>query len=312
MFKFLKVRKFDFNFKSLVKKIFSPITNIFYKYQEEKRQKKLSKLKDQQKQKGKEIKYREKLREESLKREIKEEEIIARKRESELRLVFKREQKIIRQIQKNKEKKFAETLKIQKQLALFAKREQAEILNLEKIGLNLEREEYRQLQERIDKIRQRYVQLRNERVKKRVEELTGTTFSDQASIEEIRKQEKEIVEQKEHISSALAPYYRSIKSVLHSVNFKYLPKYAELLRVYDLRYEQSEIVVREDSQTENFLLLVYLEDNNPNCNIIVEDKCNDEKHTTRSYSKNQIFQFGDDLIDSVLEYVQKLIKKKAS
>ena len=86
------------------------------------------------------------------------------------------------------------------------------------------------------------------------------------------------------------------------------------MRVYDLRYEQSEIVVREDSETENFLLLVYLEDNNPNGKIIVEDKCNDEKHITRNYSKNQIFQFGDDLIDSVLGYLERLrmSKKKAS
>ena len=254
------------------------------------------------------------MRENLFKQEIKQEEKIAIQRDQDLRKTLHREQKIIRQIQKNKEKKFAETLKIQKQLERFAKREQAEILNLEKIGVNLEREEYRQLQERIDKIRQRYVQLRNERVKKRVEELTGTTFSDQASIEEINKQETEIIERKQLISSTLESYYRSIKSVLHSVNFKYLPKHAELLRVYDLRDEQSEIVVREDSQTENFLLLVYLENNDPNGKVIVEDKCNNEKHTTRSYSKNQIFQFGDDLIDSVLGYLERLraSQKKAS
>ena len=134
------------------------------------------------------------------------------------------------------------------------------------------------------------------------------------SIKSIKKQEKDIIEQKEHISSALESYYRSIKTVLHSVNFKYLPKNAELLRVYDLRDEQSEIVVREDSQKENFLLLVYLEDNDPNGKVMVEDKCNNEKHITRSYSKNQIFQFGDDLIDSVLGYLERLriSKKKAS
>ena len=39
-----------------------------------------------------------------------------------------------------------------------------------------------------------------------------------------------------------------------------------------------------------------------------------EKHITRNYSKNQIFQFGDDLIDSVLGYLERLrmSKKKAS
>ena len=77
----------------------------------------------------------------------------------------------------------------------------------------------------------------------------------------------------------------------------------------DLRYEESEIIVREDSQTENFLILVYLENNDPLGKIIVENKCNEEKYTTSAYSKKDIFKFGDDLIDSVIFYIQRIRQK---
>mgnify|MGYP001282979225 CR=1 FL=1 len=161
-------------------------------------------------------------------------------------------------------------MQISKKLEKFAEREKKEILSLQKLTLHYEKSEWKQVQDRIDAIRQRYAQLRNERVKKRVEELSGITFSDQESIEEIRKKEKEIIEKREQITSALEGFYRSVKSVLHTVNLRHLPKNADLLILEDLRFEESEIIVREDSQVENFLILIYLENNSPSGKIIVD------------------------------------------
>ena len=45
---------------------------------------------------------------------------------------------------------------------------------------------------------------------------------------------------------------------MHTINYKYLPKNAEWIVVDDLR-DSGEIVVREESQTETFLILIYLE-----------------------------------------------------
>ena len=54
---------------------------------------------------------------------------------------------------------------------------------------------------------------------------------------------------------------------------KYLPKNADLLRVINLVYEQSEIIIREDQeQNENFLILIYVKDQDDKQEIIVEDK----------------------------------------
>ena len=69
-------------------------------------------------------------------------------------------------------------------------------------------------------------------------------------------------------------------------------------------------MIREDSQTENFLMLIYLEDNDPQkSNIYVEDKFHDEHYETRKYTPKDIFRFGDDSIDSIMRYLEKIRKK---
>ena len=67
-----------------------------------------------------------------------------------------------------------------------------------------------------------------------------------------------------------------------------MPKNADLIRVINLVYEQSEIIIREDQeQNENFLILIYVKDQIQK-EIIVEDKI---KQETREYNRNAIFKF---------------------
>ena len=298
------------SFRNVMGFIFKPLIKSFGDYRQKKKMEKLKKIENAAKEKEKEIKFREKLIEELLKKEIKQEEIILRKRESELRIVLKREQKIIRQNQKEKQKKFADALRIRNKLEQYRRRELREIQALEKLSLNYERSEWREVQEKIDKIKARYTQLRTDRLKKRVEELTGDTFSDQISIEEIKQKEIEIIQKKQQVVTILEPFFRSLKTILWHCNTKYLTRNAELIRVDDLREEESEIVIREDSQTENFLMLVYLEDNDPQkSTIYVEDKFHDEHYETRKYTPKDIFRFGDDSIDSIMRYLEKIRKK---
>ena len=298
------------SFRKIMGFIFKPLIKSFGDYRQKKKIEKLKKIENAAKEKEKKIKFREKLREELLKKEIKQEEIILRKRESELRLVLKREQKIIRQNQKEKQKKFADELRIRNKLEQYRRRELREIKALEKLSLNYERAEWREVRERIDKIKARYSQLRTDRYKKRVEELTGDTFSDQISIEEIKQKEKEIIQKKQQVVTILEPFFRSLKTILWHCNTKYLTRNAELIRVDDFREEESEIVIREDSDTENFLMLVYLEDNDPQkSTIYVEDKFHDEHYETRKYMPKDIFRFGDDSIDSIMRYLEKIRKK---
>ncbi|MBO6485024.1 MAG: hypothetical protein HVK32_04775, partial [Pelagibacteraceae bacterium] len=151
--------------------------------------------------------------------------------------------------------------------------------------------------------------------RKRVEEL-GVTLSDQATVEEIRQKEKEYIQRRELIETSLESFVRSATSLIYQINKRYLPRNADLLRVINLVYEQSEIIIREDQeQNENFLMLIYVKDQDVSKNlIIVEDKTNPEKHETREYNRSQIFKFGDDLADSMVRYLEGIRErsKKAS
>ena len=84
-----------------------------------------------------------------------------------------------------------------------------------------------------------------------------------------------------------------------------------LLRVIDRRYETSEIFIKLDEETDdNWILLVYLKDNNPNSNIIVEDKTNPQRNLSFEYHSNEIFKFSDKLVDSLTSMIDREFKKK--
>ena len=214
-------------------------------------------------------------------------------------------------IHRKKQRKFLEEVKLEKTLESFRKRELEEIKAIEKYTLNIEKEDYKDFQQRIDQVREKYKALRNDRLRKRVEEL-GVTLSDQASVAEIRQKEKEYIEKRELIETSLESFSRSCNSLVYQINKRYLPKNADLIRVINLVYEQSEIIIREDQeQNENFLILIYVKDQDSKKEIIVEDKIKSE---TREYNRSAIFKFGDDLTDSLILYLERIRQqlKKAS
>ena len=307
--KFLKLPEVQikFSFKDLLKKMIFPITNRIVIYKKNKIKDQLKKAKEIEKQR----KIQSSLRKELLKKEIKEEKLLARKRAVELKSFIREEQKIIREKEKEKQVKFLEEVKLEKSLEKFRAREIEEIKAIEKDSLNIEKEDYKDFQDRIDQVREKYKALRNERLRKRVEEL-GVTLSDQATVEEIRAKEKAYLAQRELIETSLYSFTRSATSLVYQINKKYLPKNADLLSVINLVYEQSEIFIREDQeQNENFLILIYVKDQDAKKEIIVEDKI---KNETREYNRNEIFKFGDDLTDSLILYLERMREnfKKAS
>ena len=299
--------RFKFDIKGLVKQLLSPLSKEIQNYQRKRKQLELSKKKEAEKQK----KLRSSLRKELLKKEIKEEKALAKTRAAELKSFLKQEQKTIREKEKEKQRKFLEEVKLEKTLERFRARELEEIKAIEKYTLNVEKEDYKDFQKRIDLVREKYKALRNERLRKRVEEL-GVTLSDQASVEEIRRKEKEYIERRELIETSLESFIRSATSLVYQINKRYLPKNADLIRVINLVYEQSEILIREDQeQNENFLILIYVKDQDAKKEIIVEDKI---KRETREYNRKEIFKFGDELTDSLILYLERIRErmKKAS
>ena len=301
------ITRFNIDLKALFKKI--TLTLIKVIENSKKRRDKINKKKiaDYEKEKNQKVN----LRKELLKKEIKEEQVLAKIRARELKTFLRNEQKVIREKEKEKQRKFLEEVQLEKTLERFRARELQEIKEIEKYSLNIEKEDYKEFQSRIDQVREKYKALRNERLRKRVEEL-GVVLSDQASVEEIRRKEKEYLEKRELIETSLESFTRSAISLVYQINKRYLPKNADLLRVINLVYEQSEIIIREDQeQNENFLILIYVKDQDEKKEIIVEDKI---KNETREYNRNAIFKFGDDLTDSLILYLERMREnfKKAS
>ena len=72
----------------------------------------------------------------------------------------------------------------------------------------------------------------------------------------------------------------------------------------------NEIFIKFDEDSDDsWFLLVYLKDNNPNSEIIVEDKTNPEKNISNEYKGNEIFKFSDFLVDSLTNLLDREIKK---
>ncbi len=299
--------KFSLNLKALIKSLTSPIIREFQDFKKRRERLKKNRLIAIEK----ERKQKEDLRKDLLKKEIRQEQVLAKLRAKELKTFLRNEQKTIREKEKEKQRKFLEEVQLEKTLERFRAREIEEIKAIEKYSLNIEKEDYKAFQERIDQVREKYKVLRNERLRKRVEEL-GVVLSDQASVEEIRQKEKEYLEKRQLIETSLESFTRSAISLVYQINKRYLPKNADLLRVINLVYEQSEIIIREDQeQNENFLILIYVKDQDAKKEIIVEDKI---KNETREYNRNAIFKFGDDLTDSLILYLERMREnfKKAS
>ena len=262
-------KRFSFSLRGLFKKFVSSIVDGIHNYQKKRQLLKIRRIKEEQKRKQKEIKLQSDFRKELLKKEIKEEKAIAKTRAIELKNFLREEQKLIREKEKIKQKKFLEEVRLEKTLEKFRQRELSEIQAIEKYTLNIEKEDFKAFQQRIDQVKEKYKALRNERLRKRVEEL-GVTLSDQATVEEIRQKEKEYIQRRELIETSLESFVRSATSLIYQINKRYLPRNADLLRVINLVYEQSEIIIREDQeQNENFLMLIYVKDQDVNKNLII-------------------------------------------
>ena len=297
--------KFSFSLGELLEKIASPIVNKIRDYQK----KKQLLIKEEERRRQKQIRAAEDLRKNLLKQEIKEEKIAARTRKIELHSFLREEIKNNREREKEKQRKFLEEVKLEKTLERFRARELEEIKMLEKFSLSVEKDEFKSLEARIQKIKDRYRDLRISRVRKRVEELVGSNLSE-ISIEDLRKQEQDYLEKRRLISISLESFRRSASSLIYQICKRHLPKSADLIRVIDRVFEDSAIIIREDLQPDdNFLILISLDLKKDL--IVVEDKI---KNELREYNKNEIFKFGDDMVDSLILYLERIreTQKKAS
>jgi len=116
--------------------------------------------------------------------------------------------------------------------------------------LQEQREDYRPVEERLEKIKEKYRLIREQKIRERVESL-GVEISDADTKEDLLQKEKEYAAHRQTIELVLESFYRSANSLVFQLNKRYIPKHKSILRVIDRRYESNECFIRyDDSPTK--------------------------------------------------------------
>ncbi len=253
----------------------------------------------------KKLKEEKKIELEEKKRELREEIRLERERSKDIKLFLRKEQAIIRKEQAEKQKKFLEELKIEKQIEKFRIREIKELETLEKISLKEQREDYSGLQERIEKLKEKYRIIRDQKIRERVEAL-GIQVSEGDDREKLLQKEKEYRIERQKIESCLESFYRSASSLVFQLNKRHITRHMSIFRCIDRRFETGEIFIKWDESIEDeWLILIYIKNNKPDEGIIIEDKSNPEKNITHELKTSDIFKASDLMVDSLTQLLAR-------
>ena len=311
--------KFNFGLENYIQAFFDKIANTISQYkilkkdearrlklekQEEERLKKIEISKEQQRQ----AELKVKLKEQALKDEIR----LEKQRTKEIKLFLRKEQALIRIEQAEKQKKFLQQLKLERQIEKFRIREVKELEKLEKLSLREKREDYTGLQQRIEKLKEKYRIIRDQKIRERVEAL-GVKIQGDEDRETLLQKEKEYTIARQKIEFALESFYRSASSLVFQLNKRHVTRHMSILRCIDRRFETGEIFVKwDEAGDEEWLLLIYIKNNSPDEGIVIEDKTNPEKNISHEFKSNEIFKASDTMVDSLTQLIAKKREKNTN
>ena len=301
------------NFQKVINFILQPFFKIYEDFKEKLKIKKLKQINFERKEKERQIKEEEKLRKQMKEYEFQDEVRIARMRSHDLKRFIREEQAILRREQADKRRRFLEEIKLDKKIKLLREREFKQIKHLERVALQEEREDYRPVLERLEKIKEKYRLIREQKIRERVQSL-GLEVLESDSKEDLLQKQKAYEEHRQKIELVLESFYRSANSLVFQLNKRYIPKHKSILRVIDRRYEDSSCFIRYDDETDDdWIILIYLEDSNPEKEtIVVEDKTNPEKFVTKTFLTREIFTYSDYLVDQMTSHIDRERQIKAS
>jgi len=304
--------KLNLNFEKYIQGFFDKIANTIDQYRvikkdearriklEEQENERLEKIKRaEEKQKQEDLKF--KIKEETLKEEIK----IEKQRTKDIKLFLRKEQALLRIEQAEKQKQFLQKLRLDKQIEKFRIREVKELEKLEKISLKEKREDYVGLQQRIEKLKEKYRIIRDQKIKERVEAL-GVKIQGDEDRETLLKKEKEYTIARQKIEFSLESFYRSASSLVFQLNKRHVTRHMSIFRCIDRRFETGEIFVKWDEASDDeWLLLIYIKNNSPDEGIVIEDKTNPEKNISHEFKNNEIFKASDTMVDSLTHLIAR-------
>ncbi len=304
--------KINFNLEKYIQSFFDKISETISDYKilkiDEKRRIKIEKIENERKEK---IRLEnEKKKEEVLKVKLKEQALreearLEKQRTKDIKVFLRKEQALLRIEQAEKQKQFLQQLRLDKQIEKFRIREVKELEKLEKISLREKREDYSALQERIDKLKEKYRIIRDQKIKERVEAL-GVNLQGNEDRETLLKKEKEYTIARQKIEFALESFYRSASSLVFQLNKRHITRHMSIFRCIDRRFETGEIFIKwDESEDEDWLLLIYIKNNSPDEGIVIEDKTNPEKNLSHEFKNIDIFKASDTMVDSLTQLIAR-------
>src|SRR6056300_1494632 len=285
--------KLSFNLEKYIQSFFDKISETIEKYktlkEDQRRKLKLEQIEKErlekiklQKEKEDEEKLKIKIKEQALKDEIK----LEKQRNKDIKLFLRKEQALIRIEKAEKQKQFLQQLKLEKQIEKFRIREVRELERLERISLKEKREDYAGLQQRLEKLKEKYRIIRDQKIRERVEAL-GIKIQGDEDRETLLQKEKEYTIARQKIEFALESF--------------------------DRRFETGEIFVKWDEAVdEEWLLLIYIKNNSPDEGIVIEDKTDPEKNISHEFKTNEIFKASDTMVDALTQLIAKKREKNTN
>ena len=311
--------KINFSVEKYIQAFFDKIANTIFEYKEAKkdeaRRLKLEKLEKERQEKislenerQKQKKLKIKLQEQTLRDEVK----LDRLRAKDIKIFLRKEQALLRIEQAEKQKQFLKKLRLDKQIEKFRIREVKELEKLEKISLREKRDDYAGLQQRIEKLKEKYRIIRDQKIKERVEAL-GVKLQGDEDRETLLQKEKEYTIARQKIEFALESFYRSASSLVFQLNKRHITRHMSIFRCIDKRFETGEIYVKwDESSDEEWLLLIYIKNNSPDEGIVIEDTTNPEKNISHEFKNNEIFKASDTMVDSLTQLIARKRSKNSN
>ena len=309
--------KINFSLEKYIQAFFDGIANRIVEYKilkaEEKKRKKIEEIEKKekeklliQKQKIKEEEEQTKLKEKALKEEAR----LEKERARDIKLFLRKEQVLIRIEHAERQKQFLKQLQLDKQIEKFRIREIKELEKLEKISLKEKRDDYTGLQARIEKLKDKYRIIRDQKIRERVEAL-GVEIQGNEDRETLLQKERDYKFARQKIELSLESFYRSASSLVFQLNKRHITRHMSIFRCIDQRFETGEIFIKwDEAPDEEWLLLIYIKNNSPDEGIVIEDKSNPEKNISHEFKANEIFKASDLMVDSLTQLISRIRAKK--
>ena len=309
--------KINFSLEKYIQAFFDIFADKILEYKilkiEEKRKRRLEEI--EKKEKVKILIYKQKIKEEELQTKIQEknlkEEIkLEKERTRDIKLFLRKEQALLRIEQAERQRQFLKQLQLEKQIEKFRIREIKELEKLEKLSLKEKRDDYASLQARIDKLKDKYRIIRDQKIRERVEAL-GVEIKGDEDRETLLQKEKDYKIARQKIELSLESFYRSASSLVFQLNKRHVTRHMSIFRCIDQRFETGEIFIKwDEAPDEEWLLLIYIKDNSPDKGIVIEDKSNPEKNSSHEFKANEIFKASDLMVDSLTHLISRKRAKK--